>query len=94
MCREWLEHARSDSNKWHVSIRNGEELRNVVLTSPAQPGGIPSGARGRGGTIKIPTPHARQNVKRAWSHCPKIASFCRAKLRFRGCLRKYLLLSL
>ncbi|TSO25177.1 Protein TALPID3 [Bagarius yarrelli] len=65
MCREWLEHARSDSNKWHVSIRNGEKLRNVVLTSPGQPGGIPSGARGRGGTIKIPTPHARQNVKQA-----------------------------
>lgn len=42
-----------------------EELRNVVLTSRLQPGGIPSGERGRGVTIRIPNQNASQNVRRA-----------------------------
>lgn len=36
-----------------------------VLTSRLQPGGIPSGERGRGVTIRIPNQNASQNVRRA-----------------------------
>lgn len=48
-----------------MSVCYGEELRNVVLTSQPRPGGIPSGERGRGVTVRIPNQNASQNARRA-----------------------------